>query len=490
MKFLITITLFTYTISGFGQSVFSVIDIPNSIDTGVMITGDAGIGLVINNDPAPTPENGETTTMGLLINSGAFGLHAITSGEFSTAISGISNEGTGVFGQSERSGGSGVTGINHVGAGVRGLSQSSEGLGIQGTNTQGHAILGESTASMSQFAGVLGRSASSIGVIGESSISTGIIAKSVTGTGLVTSSEAGTGLSAASDSGIAIRARSISGSGIVATSSDGIAAKFAAFTPGVPDIEFTTTTNTSNGVTITTQDGVISSAQNSPNSSLRFWSNQAFVIELDRDGSDTNNSFVIRDSEGDRMLRVRETSGADLRGPLELRALAGDNGIIQSDRSAASSDLILDSYDDIVLELDNDGGESGELRVLNSGNAEVFRLTETGNLDIIGTLSQGSDVNRKHSISFTDNSKVLQKIDKLPIYNWKYDNEDIPHLGPMAQDFYASFGLGQGETTISSIDADGVALAAIKALIDKNEKLEKEITEIKIILKQLSDARD
>ena len=41
----------------------------------------------------------------------------------------------------------------------------------------------------------------------------------------------------------------------------------------------------------------------------------------------------------------------------------------------------------------------------------------------------------------------------------------------MAQDFYAAFGLGLGETTIATVDADGVALAAIKALALENEKL-------------------
>ena len=46
----------------------------------------------------------------------------------------------------------------------------------------------------------------------------------------------------------------------------------------------------------------------------------------------------------------------------------------------------------------------------------------------------------------------------------------------MAQDFHAAFGLGKNETTISSIDADGVALAAIKALIKENDHLQERIT--------------
>ena len=40
----------------------------------------------------------------------------------------------------------------------------------------------------------------------------------------------------------------------------------------------------------------------------------------------------------------------------------------------------------------------------------------------------------------------------------------IRHMGPVAQDFYAAFGVGEDDTHISTIDADGVALAAIQGL--------------------------
>jgi regulator of replication initiation timing len=41
----------------------------------------------------------------------------------------------------------------------------------------------------------------------------------------------------------------------------------------------------------------------------------------------------------------------------------------------------------------------------------------------------------------------------------------------MAQDFYAAFGLGGSDTTITTVDPDGVALAAIQGL---NERMESE----------------
>jgi hypothetical protein len=46
----------------------------------------------------------------------------------------------------------------------------------------------------------------------------------------------------------------------------------------------------------------------------------------------------------------------------------------------------------------------------------------------------------------------------------------------MAQDFHAAFGLGDSDKSITTIDAGGVALAAIKGL---NEKLEEENAALK-----------
>ena len=57
-------------------------------------------------------------------------------------------------------------------------------------------------------------------------------------------------------------------------------------------------------------------------------------------------------------------------------------------------------------------------------------------------------------------------------WNYKAQGRDIRHFGPMAQDFHAAFGLGESDRTITTVDADGVALAAIQGL---NAKLEEEL---------------
>jgi hypothetical protein len=45
-----------------------------------------------------------------------------------------------------------------------------------------------------------------------------------------------------------------------------------------------------------------------------------------------------------------------------------------------------------------------------------------------------------------------------------------PHLGPVAQDFHADFGVGLDDRSICTLDADGVALAAIQGLNQKHEE--------------------
>jgi len=62
-------------------------------------------------------------------------------------------------------------------------------------------------------------------------------------------------------------------------------------------------------------------------------------------------------------------------------------------------------------------------------------------------------------------------VSSLPISEWSYTTErGVRHVGPMAQDFYAAFNVGEDDRHITSIDEDGVALAAIKALNARVER--------------------
>jgi hypothetical protein len=92
-----------------------------------------------------------------------------------------------------------------------------------------------------------------------------------------------------------------------------------------------------------------------------------------------------------------------------------------------------------------------------------------------GSWSSLSDKNLKDNITAVDSKDILEAITALPISTWNYKAQDgsIRHIGPMAQDFYTAFGVGEDNTHITSVDADGVALAGIQALAERVSALEK-----------------
>lgn len=127
-----------------------------------------------------------------------------------------------------------------------------------------------------------------------------------------------------------------------------------------------------------------------------------------------------------------------------------------------------------------------EITKVGTGVIEM-RLDHSGNLNIRGTLSQNSDVNSKRDIEPINGYAVLERLDELPLSEWSYraDPEGVRHLGPMAQDFHAAFGLGANDTSISPGDMAGVSLAAVKTLYERNIELEKRVATLEAMLTQL-----
>ena len=82
-----------------------------------------------------------------------------------------------------------------------------------------------------------------------------------------------------------------------------------------------------------------------------------------------------------------------------------------------------------------------------------------------GSWASLSDRNSKANFSPVDLSAILTGLMTIPITSWNYKTQDpsIRHIGPMAQDL-AVFGFGEDDKHISTVDAEGIALAAIQAL--------------------------
>ncbi len=98
-----------------------------------------------------------------------------------------------------------------------------------------------------------------------------------------------------------------------------------------------------------------------------------------------------------------------------------------------------------------------------------------------------SDSTTKENRRDARGSDVLQKIADLPIdrWNYKHQDENTEHIGPMAQDFWKAFRLGSDSLGIETIDADGVLFAAVKELAKQNEAQATEIAELKQLLHQM-----
>ena len=102
---------------------------------------------------------------------------------------------------------------------------------------------------------------------------------------------------------------------------------------------------------------------------------------------------------------------------------------------------------------------------------DIFVLDENGNLELGGLLTEASSRLLKENFALVDGHSVLEMLADLSISTWNYKTDDasVRHMGPMAQDFYAAFGLGIDAEHIAPLDANGVALAAIQALHQKEQ---------------------
>lgn len=98
----------------------------------------------------------------------------------------------------------------------------------------------------------------------------------------------------------------------------------------------------------------------------------------------------------------------------------------------------------------------------------------------------GSDRAIKENFTDVDEQELLRGVAGLRIENWNYTDRDygVRHIGPMAQDFKATFNVGGSDKLIDWVDANGVILGAIKAL---NTKLVEKDVQIDALQERLNE---
>jgi hypothetical protein len=110
-----------------------------------------------------------------------------------------------------------------------------------------------------------------------------------------------------------------------------------------------------------------------------------------------------------------------------------------------------------------------------------------------------SDRNAKTAFSPVSGSGILERISELPITSWTFKGDSAHrHVGPMAQDFHAAFGLnGDDDKHINLTDIAGVSLAAVqelnKRLKQKDAQIARndaEITQLKTQIAEMKAMND
>ncbi len=88
-----------------------------------------------------------------------------------------------------------------------------------------------------------------------------------------------------------------------------------------------------------------------------------------------------------------------------------------------------------------------------------------------------------------DPEEVLRRLSALPVSRWRYRAQpgNVFHLGPMADDFRRAFDVGEGDGLISTVDADGVAMAALQGLLKRVAAQEETIRRLEGLLKRLEE---
>lgn len=142
------------------------------------------------------------------------------------------------------------------------------------------------------------------------------------------------------------------------------------------------------------------------------------------------------------------------------------------------------------FQIDNDANRTLKISKEGTGGTEVTlnnRLDTNGATMVVNGSVQATNVvfsssrELKHDVRNVDPQEMLAKVQALPVAEWRFHQgpQDVRHIGPMAEDFQAVFGLNPDSSTISVTDTSGVALAAIQALAAQAQQKDQEIADLR-----------
>ena len=150
-----------------------------------------------------------------------------------------------------------------------------------------------------------------------------------------------------------------------------------------------------------------------------------------------------------------------------------------SDDDGLSSDKAVNGEPVTGQETFSVGARDG-VRFITGSSSVTYIDGGTTGWSTTSTRSAKTDVTR------ADPTAVLEAVEAMPISTWEYKTESgegagTRHIGPMAEDFHGAlpYDLGSSEDHINSLNADGVALGAVKGLARKVKRQKEEIATLK-----------
>ena len=133
------------------------------------------------------------------------------------------------------------------------------------------------------------------------------------------------------------------------------------------------------------------------------------------------------------------------------------------------------------------GAPANSIRVDQNGRVGLGTATPSATLQVAGDAVVDGDFTAvssravKHAFAPVEPRAVLERLVALPIAEWSFrtDPATVRHMGPVAEEFRAAFGLGRDERHVSPVDLSGVAFAAIQGLAEVVRRRDGEIAELR-----------
>lgn len=221
--------------------------------------------------------------------------------------------------------------------------------------------------------------------------------------------------------------------------------------------------------------------------------NSIYIDSTSRVGMGTNSpsqSLHMRGTAGNSQLLIEETNATETgRILLALQNNGGTNmQFVDTSADGGTWQLITQTtVQNGGFSISFSGSGAREFRIEEDGDAFVAK-----DLDVVGTVfatsvDTSSSRTLKENFVTMDPAEVLARAVELPVTMWNYkrDDDSLRHIGPMAEDFHAAFGVGNSDKTITVSDSFGVALAAIQGLNEVVESKDAEIAQLNQRLEQL-----